>query len=204
VPPYSALRCLIDVGKKTSATFYDFKRQRTIGFDLLYAFVIVRLDRRDLVWINVTATPTAEWVARQITEAFPWNEAPRYMIRDRDPRSASSDPDPQVDIGILQRLGFVQPGKMLGDQFGWPEAWIPEPGTRLFFLVDLRDRQRPRAVFLVSDPVRAQAEGQPNTTASLACFGPSEASALNEVVADLTLENRLLKKSLNRDGEDEA
>ena len=56
----------------------------TIGFDLLYAFVILRLDRRDLVWINVTATPTAEWVARQITEAFPWNEAPRYMIRDRD------------------------------------------------------------------------------------------------------------------------
>src|ERR1700682_5834150 len=56
----------------------------TIGFDLLYAFVIVRLDRRGIVWINVTATPTAEWVARQITEAFPWNEAPRYMIRDRD------------------------------------------------------------------------------------------------------------------------
>src|SRR3974390_3215970 len=56
----------------------------TIGFDLLYAFVIVRLDRRDLVWINVTANPTAEWVARQITEAFPWNEAPRCMIRDRD------------------------------------------------------------------------------------------------------------------------
>src|ERR1700758_546888 len=56
----------------------------TLGFDLLYAFVIVRLDRRDLVWINVTAHPTAEWVARQITEAFPWNEAPRYLIRDRD------------------------------------------------------------------------------------------------------------------------
>ena len=56
----------------------------TLGFDLLYAFVIVRLDRRDLVWINVTANPTAEWVARQITEAFPWDEAPRYLIRDRD------------------------------------------------------------------------------------------------------------------------
>jgi len=56
----------------------------TIGFDLLYAFVIVRLDRRDLVWINVTAHPTAEWVARQITEAFPWDMAPGYMIRDRD------------------------------------------------------------------------------------------------------------------------
>src|SRR6266436_5437051 len=40
--------------------------------------------RRDLVWINVTANPTAEWVARQVTEAFPWDEAPRYLIRDRD------------------------------------------------------------------------------------------------------------------------
>ena len=56
----------------------------TIGFDLLYVLVIVRLARRDLVWINVTPHPTAEWVARQITEAFPWNEAPRYLIRDRD------------------------------------------------------------------------------------------------------------------------
>src|SRR6266478_4705684 len=56
----------------------------TIGFDLLYAFVIVRLERRGIVWINVTANPTAEWVARQITEAFPWNEAPRYLISDRD------------------------------------------------------------------------------------------------------------------------
>ena len=56
----------------------------TIGFALLYAFVIVRLDRRTLVWTNVTRHPTAEWIARQITEAFPWNEAPRYLIRDRD------------------------------------------------------------------------------------------------------------------------
>src|SRR3979411_146893 len=56
----------------------------TIGFDLLYAFVIVRLDRRDLAWICVTTNPTAEWVARQITEAFPWDGAPGYMIRDRD------------------------------------------------------------------------------------------------------------------------
>jgi transposase InsO family protein len=56
----------------------------TIGFDLLYVFIIVRLDRRDLVWINVTTSPTAEWIARQLTEAFPWDGAPRYLIRDRD------------------------------------------------------------------------------------------------------------------------
>src|SRR4029077_20491387 len=47
----------------------DFFVVPTIGFDLLYAFVIVRLDRRDLVWLNVTRNPTAEWVARQVTEA---------------------------------------------------------------------------------------------------------------------------------------
>jgi hypothetical protein len=56
----------------------------TIGFDLLYAFVIVRLDRSDLIWINVTTNPMAEWIALQITEAFPWNKAPRYLVRDRD------------------------------------------------------------------------------------------------------------------------
>src|SRR5215831_12239833 len=56
----------------------------TIGFNLLYVLVIVRLARRELVWINVTAYPIAEWIARQITDAFPWNEAPRYLIRDRD------------------------------------------------------------------------------------------------------------------------
>jgi hypothetical protein len=56
----------------------------TIGFRMLYGFLIMRLDRRDLVWINITSNPTAEWVARQITEAFPWDSAPGYIIRDRD------------------------------------------------------------------------------------------------------------------------
>jgi transposase InsO family protein len=56
----------------------------TAGFDLLYVLVIIGLERRDLVWINVTANPAAEWIAHQITEAFPWDEAPRYLIRDQD------------------------------------------------------------------------------------------------------------------------
>jgi transposase InsO family protein len=56
----------------------------TIGFKLLYGLVILRLERRRLVWTNVTANPTADWIARQITEAFPWDTAPRYLIRDRD------------------------------------------------------------------------------------------------------------------------
>jgi transposase InsO family protein len=56
----------------------------TIGFNLLYVLVIIRLERRNLVWINVTPHPTAAWIARQVTEAFPWNEAPQSLIRDRD------------------------------------------------------------------------------------------------------------------------
>ena len=54
----------------------------TIGFNLLYVLVIVRLARRELVWLNVTAHPTRD--SQQITEAFPWTDAPRYLIRDRD------------------------------------------------------------------------------------------------------------------------
>jgi transposase InsO family protein len=56
----------------------------TIGFKLLYGLVIITHHRRRLVWINVTTSPTAEWIAQQITEAFPWDQAPRYLIRDRD------------------------------------------------------------------------------------------------------------------------
>jgi transposase InsO family protein len=56
----------------------------TVGFKVLYGIVIMRLGRRRLMWTNVTTNPTAEWIARQITEAFPWDEAPRYLIRDRD------------------------------------------------------------------------------------------------------------------------
>ena len=62
----------------------DFFVVPSLSFELLYAFIIVHLDRRLIVWSNVTRNPTAEWVARQITEAFPWDEAPRYLIRDRD------------------------------------------------------------------------------------------------------------------------
>ena len=62
----------------------------TIAFIQLYVLVIVRLARRELVWVSVTRHPTADWVARQVTEAFPWDEAPRYLIRDRDRISAVS------------------------------------------------------------------------------------------------------------------
>ena len=57
---------------------------RTISFKLLYGLVILRHARRRLITVSVTTTPTADWIARQVTDAFPWDEAPRYLIRDRD------------------------------------------------------------------------------------------------------------------------
>ena len=57
---------------------------RTISFKLLYGLVILRHARRRLVTISVTSNPTAEWIAGQMTDAFPWDEAPRHLIRDRD------------------------------------------------------------------------------------------------------------------------
>ena len=57
---------------------------RTISFKLLYGLVILRHGRRRLVRIAVTTNPTAEWIAGQVTEAFPWGEAPRHLIHDRD------------------------------------------------------------------------------------------------------------------------
>jgi transposase InsO family protein len=56
----------------------------TIAFQILYCLVVVRHGRRIWVSFGVTACPTAEWISRQITEAFPWDHAPRYLIRDRD------------------------------------------------------------------------------------------------------------------------
>jgi hypothetical protein len=58
----------------------DFLVVPTIGFRLL----IVRHERRRLISLSATSHPTADWIARQITDVFPWDEAPEYMIRDRD------------------------------------------------------------------------------------------------------------------------
>src|SRR5438094_8904034 len=56
----------------------------TISFRLLYGLLILRHTRRELLWLGVTAHPSAEWIVRQLTEAYGWQPAPRYIIRDRD------------------------------------------------------------------------------------------------------------------------
>src|SRR6267143_953740 len=61
-----------------------FREVPTISFRLLYGFMILRHSRRELLWLGVTAHPSAEWIARQLTEAYGWQQSPRYIIRDRD------------------------------------------------------------------------------------------------------------------------
>jgi transposase InsO family protein len=56
----------------------------TIAFQRLFAFLVLGHERRRLLWFAVTRNPTADWLARQITEAFPWDDAPKYLIRDND------------------------------------------------------------------------------------------------------------------------
>ena len=56
----------------------------TISFRLLYGLLIMGHGRRQLLWFGVTAHPTAEWIANQLTEACGWEQIPRYLIRDRD------------------------------------------------------------------------------------------------------------------------
>jgi hypothetical protein len=56
----------------------------TISFRLLYGFLILQHCRREILWLGVTAHPSAQWIARQLTEAYGWQKAPRYLVLDRD------------------------------------------------------------------------------------------------------------------------
>jgi transposase InsO family protein len=62
----------------------DFFTVPTISFRVLHVFLVLRHERRRVVHFNVTTSPTAQWTAQQIVEAFPFEEAPRFLLRDRD------------------------------------------------------------------------------------------------------------------------
>ena len=62
----------------------DFFTVPTIRFEVLDVFLVLAHERRRILHFNVTANPTAEWTAQQLRNAFPWDSAPRYLLRDRD------------------------------------------------------------------------------------------------------------------------
>ncbi len=82
-PPSQTWRTFLRNHAKALASI-DFFVLPTATFGLLMVFIVLHHERRQVVHFGVTANPTAAWVAQQITEAFPWDSAPRYVIRDRD------------------------------------------------------------------------------------------------------------------------
>jgi transposase InsO family protein len=81
----------------------DFLVVPTINFRLLSVLVILRHERRRLISLCVTDHPTAEWIAQQITESFPWDEAPTHLIRDRDARYGQAVTRRLAAMGIRDR-----------------------------------------------------------------------------------------------------
>ena len=82
-PPSQTWRTFLD-NHVSELVSVDFFTVPTATFRVLYVFVVLRHERREIVHFNATYHPTAEWTAQQIVEAFPFDSAPRYLIRDRD------------------------------------------------------------------------------------------------------------------------
>jgi len=82
-PPSQTCRTFLDNHLKTMVSV-DFFVVPTIRFQILYVFLVLAHERRRILHFAITARPTAEWTAQQMREAFPWDSAPRYLLRDRD------------------------------------------------------------------------------------------------------------------------
>src|SRR6195256_85534 len=82
-PPSQTWRTFLENHVKTMVSI-DFFTVPTIRFQVLYVFLVLAHERRRIVHFNVTAHPTAEWTVQQLREAFPFDQVPRYLLRDRD------------------------------------------------------------------------------------------------------------------------
>jgi putative transposase len=82
-PPSQTWRTFLENHVKTMVSV-DFFTVPTIRFKILYVFLVLAHERRRIVHFAVTAHPTAEWTVQQLREAFPWDSAPQYLLRDRD------------------------------------------------------------------------------------------------------------------------
>src|ERR1017187_4874706 len=82
-PPSQTWRTFLENHVKGMVSV-DFFTVPTLRFQILYVFLVLAHDRRRIVHFGVTAHPTAEWTVQQLREAFPWDTAPRYLLRDRD------------------------------------------------------------------------------------------------------------------------
>ena len=103
-PPSQTWRTFLENHIKSMVSV-DFFTVPTVRFQVLYVFLVLAHDRRRILHFGVTAHPTAEWTAQQLREAFPWDSAPRFLLRDRD-RIFGADFTRQVkEFGIEEVLG---------------------------------------------------------------------------------------------------
>jgi putative transposase len=82
----------------------DFFTVPTIRFQVLYVFLVLAHDRRRIIHCNVTAHPTAEWTGQQLREAFPFDQPPRYLLRDRNAIFGADFRREVIDMGIQEVL----------------------------------------------------------------------------------------------------
>ena len=148
----------------------DFFSVPTVDFRVLFVLVVLAHHRRRVIHFNVTEHPTAQWTAQQIVEAFPWDEAPRYLLRDRDniygdyfrkrvrnmgieevliaPRQPQQSPFVERLIGSLRRecldhaivLGERHLKRLLLRYFGYYHRWR----THLALDMDSPERREPQ------------------------------------------------------------
>jgi len=151
-PPSPTWRTFLNSHVKDLASV-DFFVVPTVSFKVLFVFFVLAHARRRIVHFNVTEHPTAQWTAQQISEAFPWERAPRYLIRDRDrvygvafttrvermgieevltaPRSPWQNPFAERVIGSIRRecldhvvvFGERHLRRLLGDYLDHYHAW---------------------------------------------------------------------------------
>lgn len=98
----------------------DFFTVPTASFQLLFVFFVIHHSRREILHINVTSHPCADWIVQQLREAFPYDEAPRFLIFDRDAKFS------QNVIAILEGMG-IEPCRTAFRspwQNGTAERWI--------------------------------------------------------------------------------
>jgi putative transposase len=102
-PPSQTWRTFLE-NHVQSMVSIDFFTVPTIHFQILYVFLVLAHDRRRILHYAVTAHPTAEWTAHQLREAFPWDTAPRYLLRDRDRIFGQDFVDQVKAMGMKQVL----------------------------------------------------------------------------------------------------
>jgi putative transposase len=81
-PPSQTWRSFLENHVKQLVSV-DFFVVPTLSFRILYVFLVLAHERRRVMHFNVTDHPTAEWTTAQLMQAFPWDTAPRYLLRDR-------------------------------------------------------------------------------------------------------------------------